>query len=334
MVNQSWPAASPESYTERMWGCWSRAAKRTSRWNRSGPSVAASSGRRTLSATSRSCLRSRARYTVAMPPRPSSRSRVYWPANPASSCAGRSANWCLEDGGGAGGSAGYASTAGRSIPIALPADEFRVVHEAPRGRGADRLRQGRGGGFDDQSRRRGEDDVTLGLGQLRQSLAERHQTLDGLACVDPNHDRFNPSLVLPDVDPVALLAAPDAQLPAPGAGPRQQRVQRVAPAAGRLPCAPGVAVTRLSGSGHEMQIKLPVGHPDPHDRSSTEQSGTCPSMMRCANLQQPTIAASSVEYVAGPLKDRNPPCRPISRSRVQRPVPRSWNVRTVMANPL
>ena len=51
MVNQSWPAASPESWTVRMWGCWSRAAKRISRWKRSGPSVAASSGRSTLSAT-------------------------------------------------------------------------------------------------------------------------------------------------------------------------------------------------------------------------------------------------------------------------------------------
>jgi putative ubiquitin-RnfH superfamily antitoxin RatB of RatAB toxin-antitoxin module len=39
----------------------SRAASRISRWKRSGPSVAASSGRRTLRATGRSCLRSRAR---------------------------------------------------------------------------------------------------------------------------------------------------------------------------------------------------------------------------------------------------------------------------------
>ena len=40
----------------------------------------AESGSRTLSATSRSCLRSRARYTVAMPPRPISRSISYVPA--------------------------------------------------------------------------------------------------------------------------------------------------------------------------------------------------------------------------------------------------------------
>ena len=36
-------AASPESCTGRMWGCWSWAAKRISRSNRSGPSEAASS---------------------------------------------------------------------------------------------------------------------------------------------------------------------------------------------------------------------------------------------------------------------------------------------------
>ena len=39
MVNQSRPAASPESSTVRMWGCCSRAASRISRWKRSGPSV-------------------------------------------------------------------------------------------------------------------------------------------------------------------------------------------------------------------------------------------------------------------------------------------------------
>ena len=37
MVNQSRPAASPESWTVRMWGCCSRAASRISRWKRSGP---------------------------------------------------------------------------------------------------------------------------------------------------------------------------------------------------------------------------------------------------------------------------------------------------------
>ena len=44
MVNQSRPPASPESSTVRMWGCWSRAAIRISRWNRSGPSEAAELG--------------------------------------------------------------------------------------------------------------------------------------------------------------------------------------------------------------------------------------------------------------------------------------------------
>ena len=39
MVNQSWPAASPESWTVRMCGCCSRAASLISRWKRSGPSA-------------------------------------------------------------------------------------------------------------------------------------------------------------------------------------------------------------------------------------------------------------------------------------------------------
>ena len=42
-----------------------------------GAEGSASSGWRTLSATGRSCLRSWARYTVAIPPRPSSRSIGY-----------------------------------------------------------------------------------------------------------------------------------------------------------------------------------------------------------------------------------------------------------------
>ncbi len=41
---------------------------------RSTPRTALSSGRRTLSATCRSCLTSRARNTVAIPPAPTSRS--------------------------------------------------------------------------------------------------------------------------------------------------------------------------------------------------------------------------------------------------------------------
>src|SRR4051794_18583617 len=85
MVNQSRPPTSPESSTVRMCGCWSRAARRISRWNRSVPSEAASSGWRTLSATGRSCLRSRARKTVAMPPRPSSRSNSYRSRSPSRS---------------------------------------------------------------------------------------------------------------------------------------------------------------------------------------------------------------------------------------------------------
>ena len=69
-----WPlgvaGSSPESWTERMCGCWSRAAVRISRWKRSGPRLLARSPCSTLRATGRSCRRSCARYTVAMPPRP------------------------------------------------------------------------------------------------------------------------------------------------------------------------------------------------------------------------------------------------------------------------
>ena len=74
--------------------------------------------------------------------------------------------------------------------------------------------------------------------------------------------------------------------------------------------------------------------PQSHDRSSTEQSRTRPSMMRCANSQQPVMAAPSVEYVKGPLKARKLVPRPISKSSVQRPESRIWNVRAVMAKPL
>src|SRR2546426_793290 len=59
-----------------MWGCCSRAAISISRRNRSAPTAAASSGCSTLMATGRRCFRSSARNTVAMPPRPSSRSTV------------------------------------------------------------------------------------------------------------------------------------------------------------------------------------------------------------------------------------------------------------------
>ena len=44
-----------------------------------------------------------------------------------------------------------------------------------------------------------------------------------------------------------------------------------------------------------------VGHQS-HDKSSTEQSCTCPSMMRRPRSQQPAMAPSSVEYVIGALK--------------------------------
>ncbi len=57
-------------------------------------------------------------------------------------------------------------------------------------------------------------------------------------------------------------------------------------------------------------------------------------MMRCANSQQSVMAAPSVEYVRGPLKARKLVPRPISKSSVQRPESRIWNVRAVMAKPL
>jgi len=134
------------------------------------------------------------------------------------------------------------------------------MHEPPgRGRGY-RLGQRRGGGLDHEPPGRSEDDVPLSLGQLGQPLAEGHQPLDRLAGIDPNDDGFDPSLVLPDVDPVALVRAPDAQLAAPGGGPRKQPVQRAAPAPGRLPRPPGIPVAGFGGSGHQMQIELPACH--------------------------------------------------------------------------
>lgn len=87
------------------------------------------------------------------------------------------------------------------------------------------------------------------------------------------------------------------------------------------------------GARCARQLHALVG-PQSHDRSSTEQSRTRPSMMRRANSQQPVIAAPSVEYVKGPLKARKLVPRPISKSSVQRPEPRIWNVRAVMAKPL
>jgi hypothetical protein len=62
--------------------------------------------------------------------------------------------------------------------------------------------------------------------------------------------------------------------------------------------------------------------PQSHDKSSTEQSCTCPSMMRRPRSQQPAMAPISVGYVMGALKARKPLRRPIRRSRVQRPEPR------------
>ena len=59
--------------------CWSAAVSLISARNRSLPSDAPTCGRSTFSATSRSCLTSRARYTMAIPPRPISRWIVYWP---------------------------------------------------------------------------------------------------------------------------------------------------------------------------------------------------------------------------------------------------------------
>src|SRR2546425_214556 len=72
-----------------MWGWVSRAAMSISRRNRSFPRAAPRSGLSTLRATRRRCFRSSARYTVAMPPRPSSRLIVYRSASATWSRPGR-----------------------------------------------------------------------------------------------------------------------------------------------------------------------------------------------------------------------------------------------------
>jgi hypothetical protein len=74
------PSASPASNTGMICGSSTAAAARDSRMNRvRNASSAASTGARTFSATSRSSRSSRARYTAAMPPRPSSCSSRYSP---------------------------------------------------------------------------------------------------------------------------------------------------------------------------------------------------------------------------------------------------------------
>ncbi len=100
------PSASPESNSGTMFGCRSRDAMAISRRNRARPSAAATSGRITFTATSRSCLLSCATYTRAMPPRPSSRPRRYRPPSVSGS-----ANGC--DSPSSPNSAAKPSTAGR-----------------------------------------------------------------------------------------------------------------------------------------------------------------------------------------------------------------------------
>src|ERR1051326_8523375 len=73
-----------------MWGWRRLAVVSISRRNRSGPRAAASSGRRTFTATLRWCLRSSARWTVAIPPWPSSRSIRYRSARAAARRTGTS----------------------------------------------------------------------------------------------------------------------------------------------------------------------------------------------------------------------------------------------------
>ena len=69
----------PESNSGRMWGWCSVAAISISRRKRSEPTASASTGCSTLRATERPCLGSRARYTVAVAPRPSRRTISYRP---------------------------------------------------------------------------------------------------------------------------------------------------------------------------------------------------------------------------------------------------------------
>jgi hypothetical protein len=122
----------------------------------------------------------------------------------------------------------------------------------------------------------------------------------------------------------------------PTARMRPQKSLRSAASAG---CAtswgPRYPSPATDGEGRRTAISLPrLAAPQPHDKSSTEQFDTRPSMMRRPNSQQPVMADSSVGYVRGPLKARKSLWRPIKRSRVQRPEPCIWNVRAVMVKPL
>jgi hypothetical protein len=75
------PFVSPESSTGTMYGCRSPATRRISRKKCPALTDATSSSRSILIATIRPCVRSRARWTIAVAPRPSSRSIAYRLAN-------------------------------------------------------------------------------------------------------------------------------------------------------------------------------------------------------------------------------------------------------------
>jgi hypothetical protein len=70
---------SPAEMTGRMFACWSDAASRISRSNRSADSAAASSGASTFTTTRRPNRCSLATKTRDIPPPPSSRSMVCVP---------------------------------------------------------------------------------------------------------------------------------------------------------------------------------------------------------------------------------------------------------------
>jgi len=57
-------------------------------------------------------------------------------------------------------------------------------------------------------------------------------------------------------------------------------------------------------------------------------------MILQAICQQALVASRSVSKVSDPLNARSEPLRPMVTSRVQCPVPRTWNVRAVRMKPL
>src|SRR3982751_3672179 len=98
-----------------------------SRRNRSAPTAAARSGCRTLIATGRSCRRSRARYTTAIPPWPISRCTSYRPVSAAQRRSSESDTWCV--------SMGAPSRGGPSLVRESSSEELGTCRSAAQERG-------------------------------------------------------------------------------------------------------------------------------------------------------------------------------------------------------